>query len=228
MKANGKGCGWLSCLLLLANFSMAQYTGGTGKGDGAAVASGTGLDGTDLQPMYGGGQGQGSTAIVVFASGLDGVLTGTLYTGGLGYGDWVASLSAQTLSGENLNLLFTGGGGRGDQKGTINTTTLGGQATDIIYYGGGGRGDMSKGAFQQALFDCAVQNIWTGATSTEWAEASNWSCHEVPGINAEVLIPSGRPRYPKLSTSTEIRRITLDPGASLQVNAGQSLKLNGQ
>jgi hypothetical protein len=219
---------WPLVLLLASNASLAQYTGGTGKGDGTNVANSTQLDGSSVQSLYGGGAGCGSVTNAIFSNALDGNVAGPVYAGGPGKGDLALALFAQSLTGDNLNVLFAGGGGRGDQVATKNSFALGGQAMDVIYYGGVGRGDTSNSVTFVPLFDCSVQNMWSGKLSTAWEDVANWSCNELPGPGSTVLIPSNVTRYPVVNLSTEIKRIQIDPGASVQVKAGQLLKLNGQ
>jgi hypothetical protein len=215
-------------LLLASHGSLAQYGGGAGKGDGSSVANSTRLDGSSVRALYSGGVGQGSVVNALFSNGLNGNSAGPVYAGGPGKGDLALARFAQSLSGDNLNVLFAGGGGRGDQAATKSSFALGGQAVDMIYYGGAGRGDTSSVSSFVPLFDCTVQNMWSGKLSTAWEDVANWSCNELPGPNSTVLIPSNVPRYPVVNLSTEIKRIQVDPGASVQVKAGQLLKLNGQ
>jgi len=41
-----------------------------------------------------------------------------------------------------------------------------------------------------------AQTIWTGNTSTTWNVATNWNPAVVPKLTTNVIIPSGRARYP--------------------------------
>jgi hypothetical protein len=71
--------------------------------------------------------------------------------------------------------------------------------------------------------------LWTGATSTDWHTTSNWSCNTIPTATTDVIIPSGAPRYPVISTSDAVARsITLNAsGTSLTMNTARKLTLSG-
>lgn len=206
----------------------AQYSGGAGKGEGTATINGLPIAGGSLQGLYSGGSGQGTMVATGFSISIDGYELAAMYSGGGGKGDVVVSGFAQSLDGQDLNVLFTGNAGRGDQVGTKTSFSLGGESSDMIYYGGTGRGDSAAASFQNALFDCSVQNIWSGRISTDWELPENWGCNQVPGINAVVIIPSGVPRFPVVNANTEIRQIQIATGASVLVKASVWLKLNGQ
>ncbi|MET0638227.1 MAG: hypothetical protein ABWZ25_19510 [Chitinophagaceae bacterium] len=71
---------------------------------------------------------------------------------------------------------------------------------------------------------------WTGAVSTSWNDAGNWSNGIVPTISSPpvVLIPAGRPFYPVISTGTvQVNSVSVDPGASLTVNGTGIFQLTG-
>lgn len=69
-------------------------------------------------------------------------------------------------------------------------------------------------------------STWTGAVSTEWANAANWS-NGVPGPDSQVTIPAGAPRYPLVSGTVTVRQLTVASGASTQLAPGASLQVNG-
>ena len=72
------------------------------------------------------------------------------------------------------------------------------------------------------------QKTWTGAISTDWATAGNWSTAAVPS-NEAVIIPGSiaSTRYPVVSTAVaKVTTITLNSsgsGATLTVNSGGTL-----
>jgi ELWxxDGT repeat protein len=72
--------------------------------------------------------------------------------------------------------------------------------------------------------NCA--NTWTGAVSTAWALAGNWTI-AVPTSTTDGLIPTGLTRYPIISTTASVNNLTINSGASVTVNAGQTLQLYG-
>jgi hypothetical protein len=72
------------------------------------------------------------------------------------------------------------------------------------------------------------KNTWTGAASTNWFTASNWSCGSVPDDNTDVIIPSGLTRYPILTANTAIRSLRILTNAPFVINAGVQLDINGR
>ena len=58
-------------------------------------------------------------------------------------------------------------------------------------------------------------NRWTGATSTDWNTASNWCNGIVPTSTSDVTIPAGVTNMPLVSTSANIRNITIAASATL-------------
>ncbi|MBC8252495.1 MAG: hypothetical protein H8E35_00525 [Ardenticatenia bacterium] len=76
----------------------------------------------------------------------------------------------------------------------------------------------------------ATDYTWTGATSTDWGTASNWSPSVVPGSGDTATIPdvsSGSSRYPTITASVTIAGLTINSGASLTIGSGDSLTLTG-
>jgi len=74
--------------------------------------------------------------------------------------------------------------------------------------------------FVMPLSSSSVLSTWTGNISTVWEDPSNWEPNALPTSNSEVVIPSGLPRYPVVSVSTQVRKITCQTGASLIVAQG--------
>ena len=65
----------------------------------------------------------------------------------------------------------------------------------------------------------ATESLWTGNTSTDWYDATNWvGC--VPTLTIDARIPAGRPFYPSItaaSTAT-VRTLTIESGGALTMN----------
>ena len=60
---------------------------------------------------------------------------------------------------------------------------------------------------------------WTGATSTNWDTPSNWSGGASPSAAGMVIIPSdGITNFPRLSSAVTIADLTVNMGASLNLN----------
>jgi len=84
------------------------------------------------------------------------------------------------------------------------------------------------GAFE---FDPTFANAWTGATSTDWNTASNWSSAATPYQTVGVLIPANCPAYPVISNApaspATTSELTIDQGASLTILPTGSLTVSG-
>ena len=86
--------------------------------------------------------------------------------------------------------------------------------------------------------DIAIDNIsitipsvaWTGAVSTAWDNAANWSPQGVPGSFTNVLIPNvsaASGNFPVVSSDEGAFDLTLAAGSSIDVNAGAQLSISG-
>lgn len=67
---------------------------------------------------------------------------------------------------------------------------------------------------------------WTGGTSSDWSDITNWSPQEVPDGNNEVIIPNAAPNYPVLDQDAGVGDLTMGSSASIDLN-GFLLALNG-
>ncbi|WP_157807316.1 T9SS type A sorting domain-containing protein [Hymenobacter chitinivorans] len=63
-----------------------------------------------------------------------------------------------------------------------------------------------------------LANEWTGAVSTVYTDAANWSAGFVPGSTDDVTIKATATRMPVLSTSASVHSFTVDAGASMTVD----------
>jgi parallel beta-helix repeat protein len=68
---------------------------------------------------------------------------------------------------------------------------------------------------------------WIGAVDSDWSNTGNWRCGTVPATTSNVVIRSGVPNYPVIAQNVEIRSLTVRTGATVTVNTGFELKLNG-
>jgi hypothetical protein len=74
----------------------------------------------------------------------------------------------------------------------------------------------------------AGATTWTGNTSTNWSDATNWSCG-VPTSSTDVDIPGFLIYYPVVSpgATVSVKSLTIEFGASLQLNSTSTLKVYG-
>ncbi len=68
---------------------------------------------------------------------------------------------------------------------------------------------------------------WTGTASTDWATSGNWNISSVPVTGAKIIIPSGAPNYPLLTSDVTCKDLTIMSGASLTINPGKALTVSG-
>jgi hypothetical protein len=79
-----------------------------------------------------------------------------------------------------------------------------------------------------AALSATAQTTWTGATSTDWATASNWYPAAVPTATDDVVIPSSPTNQPTLSSAGAVARsVEVQSGATLTIASSGSLTVNG-
>jgi trimeric autotransporter adhesin len=65
-------------------------------------------------------------------------------------------------------------------------------------------------------------NNWTGAVNSDWNEAGNWSCGQVPDGNTDVVIGSGSVT---LAANGICRSLSIATGATLTLAPGVVLTI---
>lgn len=71
-------------------------------------------------------------------------------------------------------------------------------------------------------------HTWTGLADNNWNNAANWSACGVPSGSSPVVIASGAPNYPVISSGTvQAGSFTLQSGATVTVNGTGVLSLSG-
>jgi hypothetical protein len=68
-----------------------------------------------------------------------------------------------------------------------------------------------------SVYDPLFAN-WTGAVSSDWANAGNWLPNSIPGASSAVYIPGGITNYPTIAAPASCSSITIASGASLLDN----------
>lgn len=69
-------------------------------------------------------------------------------------------------------------------------------------------------------------NSWLGTTSSNWATPSNW-CGGVPTATTDITINAGAPNMPVISSTADIRNLTISTGATVTVASGGRLNVHG-
>ncbi len=128
-----------------------------------------------------------------------------------------ASSGAVTLTGSTGGVFSAGAGltiNAATGAVTPTTSTVGSYTVTYTIAASGGCASFAT----TASVIIAAPGTWTGAVSTAWHTAGNWYCGALPTITTDVVIGSGLPRYPVVSSGTRpARNITIQSGASLTV-----------
>lgn len=113
----------------------------------------------------------------------------------------------------------------------INTNglTIGGVSQSNGTYGGTGSGAatiLSNFASNSGILNVScISDSWTGTTSTDWNDVSNWSCG-IPSSTTSVIINAGG-NQPIIETSASCANITINTGATLSISANNTLTVGG-
>lgn len=70
--------------------------------------------------------------------------------------------------------------------------------------------------------------VWTGKVNTDWENKENWSINEVPDGETAVIIPATVPHSPEVNSNAVCFSIQADAAATITVNAGYNLLINGK
>ena len=73
----------------------------------------------------------------------------------------------------------------------------------------------------------AISYVWQGTTSTDWNTTTNWSSNLAPSATNYVVIPSGTPHPPVISSGAATAgNLVLNAGADLTISQGATLTVN--
>jgi predicted phosphodiesterase len=96
--------------------------------------------------------------------------------------------------------------------------------TLTLDYDGNTRGDPPD----PGINEFSLTRKWSGSISTDWNDPTNWSPLGVPLPVQDILLPSGAPRYPELTSGMiTISDLTLESGASILLLPDITLNISG-
>ncbi len=218
--------------------SVAQYNGGSNDGYNTAIYNKQST--TDINAFRGGSNDgynvaiynkQSTTDINAFKGGADdgfavvtynkqNITDANAFKGGTNDGFAVVTYNKQNITDANA---FKGGTNDGFTVSTYIKQSI----TDAnVFKGGNGRGETQKIYFASYCNGIAIRT-WNGSVSTAWENPNNWDCGILPTISSEVIIPTAVPRFPVINFNFEIKKLTINPNASINILPGITFKLNG-
>ncbi len=145
-------------------------------------------------------------------------------------------------AGYSTNVVFTGTSGATvnymvDSASILNATLTGGTfslSTGVIsgthsYTLLNAHNVACSNAIDTVVLIAPVPMQWTGTISSDWNNASNWSCGFVPGASDDVTIPSGTAHSPDIAASASgtTRNIDIASGVTVTVNSSATLNVAG-
>ncbi len=134
----------------------------------------------------------------------------------------VYRLGAMTMEEVTTNITFSG----------ASATLTGQSTTGSEYYAVSAVTGTYEGQRTMAVekapgdYSCGGVN-WTGAVSTDWFVAGNWSSNSVPTSADNVVIPAAPSNQPQINAAGAVcNNITIDSGASLTMNGATAYTLS--
>lgn len=166
-------------------------------------------------PAIGMGQNNGRVALVSDTVLLYGCPTTLNMEDLVGYGSSICSETASTPAIDSLNAVFRNNNGCDD----TNNNSL-----DFTLLPAAPRNSATAASICNTP---CIANYWTGAVSTAWENAGNWSCGSIPDSNSVVYIEAGKPRYPIVTSNASCKTIFTATGATLRVDPNFRLNVLG-
>ena len=116
----------------------------------------------------------------------------------------------------SFNFIINGLSVQSSESTSYATTSL--QHNDEIYV----VGTTNKGCrdTSSVIAVSVGNNIWSGEVSTAWESLGNWACGYLPSLAIDAFIPVRAARMPIVSTSSFVKTIEVETGASLTHNNG--------
>lgn len=84
-------------------------------------------------------------------------------------------------------------------------------------------------AVDTVIVTITSSNTWTGASSTNWFNATNWSCGTVPNITSDATIPSNVANMPIINSglTANVRTLTIASGATVSMLGTSVINVSG-
>ena len=76
-------------------------------------------------------------------------------------------------------------------------------------------------------YEFRIKATWQGNADTAWHNATNWECNLVPDEFVDVTIPTGKPRYPTVSSNASVYSLDAKLGATIVIKAGVIFEVKG-
>ncbi|HEV8409579.1 MAG TPA: Ig-like domain-containing protein, partial [Gemmatimonadaceae bacterium] len=168
-----------------------------------AITSGQNQTGNTLAPLA---TPLGVTVTDAFGNPVAGITVNWTTSGGA----TMSPASSVTSSTGIATSSWTLGSTPGAQTATATSGTLAG----------------SPATFNATATLAGFSKTWTGATSTAWAVATNWTPAGVPVAGDSVFIPSGG-NQPTISTAITVKHLTVGFGATLTFASSPTLTVTG-
>lgn len=70
-----------------------------------------------------------------------------------------------------------------------------------------------------------VKATWQGTVDTVWSNSANWECNLLPDEYVDVVIPTGKLRYPTVSTNAKVYSLNAQPRTAITIKAGVMLNV---
>jgi len=109
-------------------------------------------------------------------------------------------------------------------------------AGDVLYlviqnYSGSTQGfvlDMTSSGAGVVNYTAPPTVYWTGGANTTWTNATNWgSCSTVPSCAVNAVVTAASATQPIITGTENVKDLTINPGATLTLNAGAVLNVCG-
>jgi hypothetical protein len=181
-----------------------------------------------------GGSASGGVGDIKNSGGNGANGSGTSYGGGGGSSAGIAD-NGNSATNQSGATAPAGGGNGGDGRSSTSGDGLpgsipGGGGGGALKASNGGPQSGGNGANGQVIVSWSAPNTWTGSVSVDWNNSGNWTVG-IPDRFSNVTIPSAPANQPHItsdaSTPAHCNNLVINSGASLMIEPGKALTVNG-